>query len=74
MAEGCFERFDSEFIKYVWNFPNRSRQSVIEKIDRHAKTKRVVHLKTRKDVESFLKNVKASYKYADTYCHLEIPI
>lgn len=60
MAEGCFERFDFEFIKYVWNFPNRSRKSVIEKLERFAKDKKLVHLKTRKDVESFLKNVKVS--------------
>lgn len=59
MAEGCFERFDFEFIKYVWNFPNRSRQTVAEKLERHAKTKRVIRLKSAKEVESFLETIKA---------------
>jgi adenylate kinase family enzyme len=28
MAEGCDEKFDWEFLKWVWNYPERSRPKV----------------------------------------------
>lgn len=60
MADGCFERFDFEFIKFVWGYPQGSKKRVIEKIELYGKQKNIIHLKSRKDVESFLETVKAS--------------
>lgn len=60
MADGCFERFDLEFVKFVWNYPLSSKKRVIEKIELYGKRKNIIHLKSRKDVKSFLETVKAS--------------
>ncbi|MBP3361935.1 MAG: AAA family ATPase [Clostridia bacterium] len=38
MADGCPERFDWDFIKYVWTFKNKVRRKTIQKLSecRHA--------------------------------------
>lgn len=33
LAEGCEERFDMAFIKYLWDYPKQTRVRVIEKIN-----------------------------------------
>ena len=53
MADGCPERFDREFIKYVWNFNknNRVRNYTYLAQAKHAKH---IVLKNRKEVRVFL--------------------
>jgi len=53
MAEGCQERFDREFIKYVWNFNknNRVRNYTYLAQAKHAKH---IVLKNRREVRAFL--------------------
>lgn len=34
MAENCPERFDFEFIKYIWNFNKINRKVIFESLDR----------------------------------------
>ena len=36
MAEGCDERFDPEFILWVWNYPNSGRRRLVAELDRNA--------------------------------------
>lgn len=59
LAEGCFEKIDLEFIKWVWNFKNNGRLRILEKLENYSRAKRVVHLKSRKEVESFFEKIKA---------------
>ena len=56
MAEGCPERFDWEFFKYIWNFNKNNR--VLNRT-RIAKTKhaKAVVLKKRKEIQSFLESI-----------------
>jgi len=53
MPEGCPERFDWEFIKFVWNFNenNRVRNYTYLAQAKHAKQ---IVLKSRKEVKAFL--------------------
>ena len=53
MAEGCPERFDWDFIKFVWNFNknNRVRNYTYLASAKHAKH---IVLKSRKEVKAFL--------------------
>ena len=54
MAEGCRERFDPEFIRWVWGYRHRSRPKVVRLLEEHERAKRIVWLRTSAEVESFL--------------------
>jgi len=56
MAMGCPERFDWDFIKFIWNFNknNRVRNYTWIGMTKHAKT---IVLKNRKQVRAFLEQL-----------------
>ena len=56
MAEGCPERFDWEFFKYIWNFNKNNR---VLNQTRIAKTKhaKAIVLKNRKEKQAFLESI-----------------
>jgi adenylate kinase family enzyme len=56
MADDCDEKFDWEFLKWVWNYPSRSQPKVEALIKRFHDTKTIVRLKSKKDIEDFLAN------------------
>lgn len=53
MAEGCEERFDPEFLLWVWNYPSSGRKRVIQELDELA-DKEIITLKSRTEVTDFL--------------------
>ncbi len=56
MGEGCPERIDPEFLKWVWNFNKNKRQRYYEQL--HAATgKRIWILKNRRQVKAFLEQL-----------------
>ena len=57
MAEGCVEKLDLSFLAWVWNYPSRTRPKVFALIEKHARGKRVVRLRTPASVEQFLAEV-----------------
>ncbi len=59
MAEGCRERFDPEFIAWVWNYRNRSRKRAFAELDR-LDGQHVVILKNGTEVQRFLNEAKAN--------------
>ncbi|MEQ1604287.1 MAG: DNA topology modulation protein [Pyrinomonadaceae bacterium] len=52
MAEGCDERFDPEFMLWVWNYPNSGRKRVVNELE-HLTDKNIITLKTSAEVEDF---------------------
>ena len=56
MSPGCPERFDWEFVKWIWNYNrnNRVKNELHLAKARHAKT---VVLKNRKEVQAFLRGL-----------------
>lgn len=52
MAEGCNERFDWEFIKYVWNFPRDTKPRILARLEEY-KNFDVYHLKSNDEIEGF---------------------
>ncbi|WPC42855.1 DNA topology modulation protein [Clostridium sp. JS66] len=53
MSEGCNEKFDFEFMKYIWNFPQklgRRNNYIIEK----NKDKQIIIFKNRRDVNRYI--------------------
>ena len=54
MAEGCNEKLDLEFISWVWNYAHRSRPRVVKLLEEHSRSKEIVWLRSKADVERFL--------------------
>ena len=56
MPEGCPERFDWEFIKWVWNFNRNNREKIRAQLDALPGEK-VTVLKNRREVKRFLAQI-----------------
>lgn len=54
MAEGCNERFDWEFLKWIWNYPKRSKPKVEARLKNFEKNGKIIRLCSRKEIEKFL--------------------
>ncbi len=58
MGEGCKERFDLNFLKWIWNYPKTKRPEILKKLNQISKDQRVIILKSPKEVKQFLKKVE----------------
>lgn len=56
MGEGCPERFDLEFLKWVWNYNKDKRQRNYQLLQQAVHAEKIV-LKNRRMVKHFLKNL-----------------
>jgi adenylate kinase family enzyme len=54
LAEGCPDRFDVAFLRYVWNFPVTQRPRIVAGIAQFGGHLRVVRLGCDRDAENFL--------------------
>lgn len=59
MADGCDEQFDWEFLKFVWNFPTRSKPKVEALLNRFGLEKTIFRLRSKKEIEDFFENLGA---------------
>lgn len=57
MAEGCPERFDLEFLRWVWNFNKKHRERYYRLLNETDGIEKIV-LKNRRAVKAFLKQVE----------------
>lgn len=55
VTDGCPERLNWEFIVWIWNYPNRTRLKVIRMLGSDVEGKKVIWLRSRQEVEAFLK-------------------
>jgi adenylate kinase family enzyme len=53
MAEGCPEKLDWKFIRWVWEYPARTRPKIIELLEKSAGDKQIVWLQSRAEVKRF---------------------
>lgn len=58
MALGCEERFDLEFIFYVFHFNRVKKPSILRRVEKYIQTDRFYMLKNDRDKIKFLKNYK----------------
>jgi len=54
VAEGCRERLTLEFVRWVWGYRRRSRPKVLARLAAVAAEKRIIRLRSRREVERFL--------------------
>lgn len=57
LPEGCDEKFNWDFIKLTWSYPNRSKPKVEALLKNFQDEKNLVRLRSRKEVKSFLKTL-----------------
>ena len=62
LPAGCPEKFDLPFIKWVWDFPNRSRPRVLERIAAVQDRVNVYRLRSRREAEKFLADLRRKYE------------
>ncbi len=58
MPEGCPERVDAEFLKFVWNFQTRYRPQIVAALEKFAGQAQLHRLKSRKDAERFMATIE----------------
>ncbi len=58
MAEGCPERFDWEFLQWIWNFNRDHREKYYRMLNEAAGIEKIV-LKNRRAVKRFLQSLEA---------------
>jgi adenylate kinase family enzyme len=56
MNEGCKERFDWEFIKYVYYFNDKKRPKILARISNFAPPKQIFIFNSQKEIQTFLNN------------------
>ena len=56
MAKGCYEKIDYEFLKWIWDYPNRNKPRVEEKLQRFENEKTIIRFKSQREVEDFFIN------------------
>ena len=57
MAPGCPEKIDWEFVKWIWDYPKRSRPVVRRRLLAAQDEKRIVVLRSSREVGRFLSNL-----------------
>ena len=60
MAEGCRERLNLEFIRWIWNYPSRRKPKVVAMLTSNAQRKKIVWLRSDSEVERFLARARAA--------------
>lgn len=56
LAEGCAERFDREFTRWLWHFPKKTRPAILARIEKYRGGRRVVVLRRPAEVRRFLES------------------
>ncbi|UCZ52198.1 DNA topology modulation protein [Bacillus shivajii] len=54
MGDGCAERLDVNFLKFVWNFQKKKKPEILRKLELYKKEKDIIILDSPKAVKLFL--------------------
>ena len=57
MAEGCNEKFDFNFIKWIYEYPKVKKPIILQKLKNLSKETKIYILRSPKEVELFLENI-----------------
>lgn len=57
MGGNCPERFDMDFLKFIWNFNKNNRRKYLLMLDEAADKKKVIILRSSKDCLRFLQKL-----------------
>jgi len=57
MADGCLERFDYHFIRYVWGFRKNIRPHIIDAIERLFTGETLITIRNSRELRTFLERI-----------------
>lgn len=60
MGEGCREKIDYKFLKWIWDFPRKDKSVVEDLLKNYDGTAKIIRLKSKRDVENFFVNLQAN--------------
>jgi adenylate kinase family enzyme len=60
LAPGCPEKFDLEFLRYIWDFNAKSRPQIVTRLAEHGGHLRPVVFRRDRDVRRFLDSLAAA--------------
>ena len=55
LAQGCNEKIDIDFLKWIWYYPQRSRSRILQILDGQSETQ-VILLRGTRRIEAYLEN------------------
>jgi adenylate kinase family enzyme len=58
LDEGCPERLDWQFIRWVWNFRRDQRPKIVEKLQKYSATKRIILLQKAYDADRLVEQLR----------------
>ncbi len=58
LPEGCPEKFDWVFTKWVWNYNKRNRPKILKFLENYKDSKTIIILKNRKEMNEFAAKLK----------------
>lgn len=61
MAEGCEERFDFEFMKFLWDYPNKTRPQIMKKLNSAGTHQKVIIAKSGKHAIKWCQNSQQTH-------------
>ena len=61
VTEGCPEKIDMEFIKWIWNYPSVSKPRILRLLEKLRKSKNVYILNNQNEIEEFLEALESRY-------------
>jgi len=68
MAEGCNEKLDFAFLKWVWDYPNRTKPKIESLLKKFQNEKTIFRLKSENDVENFFINLETNNVKSPEIC------
>ena len=54
LPPGCPEDFDWNFMKWIWNYPIKQKPTILKKLEKYSKGRRIFIFKTPYEVKKFL--------------------
>lgn len=54
MGEGCTEKFDFEFIKWIWNYPAKTKLKVENYLEKHTGKIKIIRLRSSREIKKIL--------------------
>lgn len=61
VTEGCPEKIDLDFIKWIWDYPTTRKPKILNFLEKMRSTKNVYILKNQREIENFLETLKIRY-------------
>jgi adenylate kinase family enzyme len=67
VTEGCPEKIDMEFIKWIWDYPRIRKPATLRFLEKLRASKNVYFLYNQKEIEEFLKSLRISYRQSNQF-------